>query len=58
MDIENWQNKKFKGSLFDSGLYNDTFDIFKLKETNLPYAMASFEIDTNECIIIGMDRDN
>jgi hypothetical protein len=46
------------GKEFNSGLYDESYDIFKLKEMGLPFAMACFEIDTNEFILIGMDRDD
>lgn len=58
MSIEKWKKIEFSGKEFNSGLYDESYDIFKLREMGLPYSMACFEIDTNELIVIGMDRDN
>jgi len=58
MSIAKWKNIVFSGKEFNSGLYDDSYDIFKLIEMGLPCSMACFEIDTNELIVIGMDRDN
>lgn len=56
--MKNWDNKTFKGSQFNSGVYDESYDIFELEKMGLPFAMACFEIGNNEVIAIGMDRSN
>ena len=55
MSIENWKKITISGSRFNIGLYDYTFDIFKLQELNLPYALACFKINSNEFIVVGCD---
>lgn len=56
--MKDWENKTFKGSQFNDGIYDESYDILKLEKMGLPFAMACFEIGNNEVIAIGMDRSN
>lgn len=57
-EIGDWANKVFNGSQFNSGIYDDSESLEELKRKGYPYAMASFDINNDISIAIGMERSN
>ena len=56
--IGDWVHKVFNGSLFNSGIYDDSESLEELKRKGYPYSMASFDINNDTSIAIGMERGN
>lgn len=56
--IENWVNKTFMGSQFNSFIYDVSENFDELKRKGLPFAMASFDINDDTSIAIGMERED
>ena len=56
--IGDWIHKVFNGGQFNSGIYDDSESREELKRKGYPYSMASFDINNDTSIAIGMERGN